>query len=38
MARIPDSSTYGVASSPAVQGGLVFFGGLDGVFYAFAEN
>jgi outer membrane protein assembly factor BamB len=38
MPVIPNSSTYGVASSPAVQDGLVFFGGLDGVFYAFAER
>lgn len=28
----------GVNSSPAVDGGLVFFGGLDGVFYAFPVN
>jgi outer membrane protein assembly factor BamB len=28
----------GVASSPAVDGGQVFFGGLDGVFYAFPAN
>jgi outer membrane protein assembly factor BamB len=38
MPVIPNSSAYGVASSPAVQDGLVFFGGLDGVFYAFAEG
>jgi outer membrane protein assembly factor BamB len=28
----------GVASSPVVGDGLVFFGGLDGVFYAFRED
>ncbi len=35
MTEIPDSRTYGVASSPAVANGLVYFGGLDGTFYAF---
>ena len=30
--------TYGVASSPTVDHGLVFFGGLDGVFYAFGTD
>jgi len=30
--------TYGVASSPAVDHGLVFFGGLDGTFYAFRQG
>jgi outer membrane protein assembly factor BamB len=34
MREIPDASTYGVASSPAVANGLVYFGGLDGTFYA----
>jgi len=29
--------THGVASSPAVAHGLVFFGGLDGTFYAVAQ-
>lgn len=31
---IPNEFVYGVASSPAVGDGLVFFGGLDGKFYA----
>jgi outer membrane protein assembly factor BamB len=31
---IPGVFNYGVASSPAVSAGLVFFGGLDGKFYA----
>lgn len=35
FAPIPSSITYGVASSPALDRGLVFFGGLDGRFYAF---
>jgi outer membrane protein assembly factor BamB len=35
MTPLPGSSVYGVASSPAVGQGLVFFGGLDGTFYAF---
>jgi outer membrane protein assembly factor BamB len=35
MKAITGSDTYGVASSPAVDKGLVFFGGLDGTFYAF---
>jgi len=34
---IEKSFTSGVASSPVVGGGLVYFGGLDGKFYAFAE-
>jgi outer membrane protein assembly factor BamB len=34
MAPIPGSFTWGVASSPAIDHGLVFFGGLDGTFYA----
>jgi outer membrane protein assembly factor BamB len=38
MAVIPDSFTYGVASSPAVDRELVFFGGLDGTFYAFKDE
>jgi eukaryotic-like serine/threonine-protein kinase len=38
MSEIPDSRTYGVASSPAVDHGLVFFGGLDGTFYAFRQG
>lgn len=37
MSVIPGSFAYGVASSPAVAHGLVFFGGLDGTFYAFKE-
>jgi outer membrane protein assembly factor BamB len=35
MRAIQGSMTYGVASSPVVAQGLVFFGGLDGIFYAF---
>jgi outer membrane protein assembly factor BamB len=35
MPEIPGADTYGVATSPAVGHGLVFFGGLDGTFYAF---
>ena len=35
MTAIPGSVDYGVASSPAVDQGMVFFGGLDGTFYAF---
>ena len=35
MARVGGQPTWGVASSPAVAGDLVFFGGLDGSFYAF---
>jgi glucose dehydrogenase len=38
MTVIPGSATYGVASSPAVDHGLVFFGGLDGTFYAFRTD
>jgi len=34
MTVIAGSDTYGVASSPAVDQGFVFFGGLDGKFYA----
>ncbi len=30
--------TYGVASSPAVDHGFVYFGGLDGTFYAFRQG
>lgn len=35
---IPGAVDYGVASSPAVDQGLVFFGGLDGTFYAFRTD
>jgi outer membrane protein assembly factor BamB len=35
MHPVLGATTYGVASSPAVGQGLVFFGGLDGTFYAF---
>jgi outer membrane protein assembly factor BamB len=35
LSPIPGSVTYGVASSPAVDRGLVYFGSLDGTFYAF---
>jgi outer membrane protein assembly factor BamB len=38
MSEIRNSRTYGVASSPAVDHGLVFFGGLDGTFYAFRQG
>lgn len=38
MAAISGSATYGVASSPTVDHGLVFFGGLDGAFYAFGTD
>jgi outer membrane protein assembly factor BamB len=31
---VPGSFTHGVASSPAVSGGRVYFGGLDGTFRA----
>lgn len=33
-----NGETYGVASSPALAGGLVLFGGLDGTFYAFRAD
>jgi outer membrane protein assembly factor BamB len=35
---VAGKDTYGVASSPAVGNGLVFFGGLDGTFYAFRTD
>lgn len=35
MTKVEGLVDYGVASSPAVDNGLVFFGGLDGTFYAF---
>jgi len=38
MGPVPVSSTYGVASSPIVDHGRVFFGALDGTFYAFQED
>jgi outer membrane protein assembly factor BamB len=38
MPPIAGSRNYGVASSPAVDHGLVFFGGIDGTFYAFREG
>ena len=38
MPVIVGKDTYGVASSPAVGHGLVFFGGLDGMFYAFRTD
>jgi len=37
MGVVPGAVDYGVASSPALDRGLVFFGGLDGSFYAFKE-
>jgi outer membrane protein assembly factor BamB len=38
MNAIANAPTYGVASSPAVAAGLVYFGGLDGIFYAFPAD
>ena len=38
MGVIAGRDTYGVASSPAVDHGLVFFGGLDGTFYSFRTD
>lgn len=38
MSPIAGSLNYGVASSPVVGSGLVFFGGLDGIFYAFRDT
>jgi outer membrane protein assembly factor BamB len=38
MGVIAGSVSYGVASSPTVSHGLVFFGGIDGVFYAFRAD
>lgn len=38
MPVAPPPVGNGVNSSPTVDGGLVFFGGLDGVFYAFPMN
>jgi outer membrane protein assembly factor BamB len=38
LSPIPGVVTYGVASSPAVDQGLVFFGSLDGTFYAFRTD
>jgi outer membrane protein assembly factor BamB len=38
MNVIPGAFCYGVASSPAVHKDLVFFGGLDGTFYAFRTS
>jgi outer membrane protein assembly factor BamB len=38
MSVVPGAVDYGVASSPAVGHGMVFFGGLDGTFYAFKES
>ena len=35
MTARPGSSLYGASSSPAIGDGLVFVGGLDGIFYAF---
>jgi outer membrane protein assembly factor BamB len=35
MQAMPNDRTYGVASSPATDGRFVYFGGLDGTFYAF---
>jgi outer membrane protein assembly factor BamB len=38
MAVIPGKDLYGAASSPAADHGMVFFGGLDGTFYAFRTD
>jgi outer membrane protein assembly factor BamB len=38
MSELSNYPTYGVASSPAVDHGFVFFGGLDGTFYAFRQE
>jgi outer membrane protein assembly factor BamB len=38
MTAIPNSDLYGVASSPVVDHEHVFFGGLDGTFYAFRSE
>jgi outer membrane protein assembly factor BamB len=38
MSVVSGSGDYGVASSPVVGHGLVFFGGLDGTFYAFKQT
>jgi eukaryotic-like serine/threonine-protein kinase len=40
MAVIPgrEKDLYGAASSPAADHGMVFFGGLDGTFYAFRTD
>jgi len=33
--QIRDSFVYGVGASPGTSGEMVFFGGIDGTFYAF---
>jgi outer membrane protein assembly factor BamB len=38
MSELRNYPTYGVASSPAVDHGFVYFGGLDGTFYAFRQG
>jgi outer membrane protein assembly factor BamB len=38
MSPNPSYRTYGVASSPATDDRLVYFGGLDGTFYAFQKD
>lgn len=38
MSAIKGEVDYGVASSPVVDGQRVFFGGLDGTFYAFRTD
>jgi len=38
MSELSNYPTYGVASSPAVEHGFVYFGGLDGMFYAFRQG
>jgi len=38
MSELSNYPTYGVASSPAVDHGFVYFGGLDGTFYAFRQG
>ncbi len=38
MSAVPGLRCYGVASSPAVDRGLVFVGGIDGTLYAFKDS
>ena len=38
VGRVKDAFIYGVTSSPAVDGDRVFFGGMDGVLYAFRTD
>jgi hypothetical protein len=38
MSELSNYPTYGVAFSPAVDRGFVFFGQLDGTFYGFRQE